>query len=141
MATQKTEIAELLRKLVNLLQGEHIVCCLVGEIGLNHYNVPRVIHVSKLSGHRLLTNRKQDVEICVSAGQFVKAVRVFARLDTGLQKLEPPETDLFIQYKRLCPRFRDHSFADIDVILFKDDDLWVCVEPHSSHNPSIKAHV
>ncbi|KAK6365858.1 hypothetical protein LTR64_008694 [Lithohypha guttulata] len=107
MATQKSGIAELLKKLVSLLQGENVLCCLVGEIALNYYNVPRVIH---------------DIEICVPAGQFARAVGVFARLDTGLQKLEPPETDVFIQYKRLCPRFRDYSFADIDVVLLEDDD-------------------
>ena len=55
------------------------------------------------------------------AGQFAKATEVFARSETGLQKLEPPEADLFTQYKRPCPRFKDHSFADIDVVLLEDN--------------------
>ncbi|RMZ81346.1 hypothetical protein DV738_g2246, partial [Chaetothyriales sp. CBS 135597] len=64
----------------------------------------------------------QDIEICVPAGRFSQATQVFARHDTGLQKLRPPKTDLFTQYKQHCPRFRDHSFADLDIILLKDDD-------------------
>lgn len=135
MAMQKSGIAELLKELVNLLQGENVLCCLVGEIALNYYNVPRVIHVSQHLGHRLLADTKQDIEICVPAEQFTAAVRAFARLDTGLQKLEPPETDLFTQYKRLCPRFRDHRFADIDIILLKDYDYGLALNQTALTTP------
>ncbi|RMD42947.1 hypothetical protein DV735_g2231, partial [Chaetothyriales sp. CBS 134920] len=83
--TQDTDLGALLKKAANLLQEENILCCLVGEIALNYYNVPRVIH---------------DIEICVPAGRFAEATEAFARRDTGLQQLGPPKTDLFTEYKQ-----------------------------------------
>jgi hypothetical protein len=40
---------EILKKICDLLKTESIDCCFVGELALNYYNVPRVIHVSTMS--------------------------------------------------------------------------------------------
>jgi hypothetical protein len=35
-------------RLLRILEDGGIICCLVGELALNYYNVPRVVHVRYL---------------------------------------------------------------------------------------------
>lgn len=43
------EVAVVIETVLSKLLSEDILACLVGEIALNYYNVPRVMHVSALS--------------------------------------------------------------------------------------------
>lgn len=40
------EIALVLRSTLSAIQQGNIPVCVIGEIALNYYNVPRVVHVS-----------------------------------------------------------------------------------------------
>ncbi|KUJ16023.1 uncharacterized protein LY89DRAFT_735167 [Mollisia scopiformis] len=83
-----------LKVALRILGHAGIPTCLVGELALNYYNVPRVLH---------------DIEICVPENMVLKA----ASLLRGTGLFEPDEIeefDLYNEYKRGCPRLRSSSW-------------------------------
>ncbi|KAG2001443.1 hypothetical protein GB937_010177, partial [Aspergillus fischeri] len=72
------------------LRSEGILACVIGEIALNYYNVPQVVH---------------DIEICVPESLLSKAVSNLRF--TGLFQLtQKKEYDIFTEYKRGFPTLR-----------------------------------
>lgn len=46
MRRKRTDIINLIKPILFALEERDIPACVVGEIALNYYNVPRVVHVS-----------------------------------------------------------------------------------------------
>ncbi|TVY83018.1 hypothetical protein LSUE1_G002428 [Lachnellula suecica] len=79
-----------LKVALRVLEYAGITTCLVGEIALNYYNVPRVVH---------------DLEICVPENLVQKASAILR--DTGLFGFDDiPDFDNYNEYKRGFPRLR-----------------------------------
>ncbi|KAI0378961.1 hypothetical protein F5Y04DRAFT_283331 [Hypomontagnella monticulosa] len=73
-----------------ILEFQQISSCIVGEVALNYYNVPRVLH---------------DIEICVPADRVLEAAALLC--STGLfQQFPAVKFDLFTEYKQGHPRLR-----------------------------------
>lgn len=91
-----------------ILKYHGVALCLVGELVLNYYNVPRVCHVRANLQLRLtrLINPAQDLEICVPKSSFITAAGLLC--STGLFK--PCDTDEsfnnFTEHKRGFPRIQ-----------------------------------
>ncbi|TVY92921.1 hypothetical protein LAWI1_G004653 [Lachnellula willkommii] len=83
-----------LKVALRILEYGGIPACIIGEIALNYYNVPRVLH---------------DIEICVPEASLSKAALMLQ--GTGL--FEPKaieEFDIYNEYKRDFPRLRSSSW-------------------------------
>ena len=98
---------------VLILKHHGVPVCIVGELALNYYNVPRVCHVSlscSSAGLWGLTRRK-DLEICVPEASSLVAADLLC--STGL--FEPLEQDKefnnYTEYKRGFPRVRTTSWT------------------------------
>ncbi|ROT35385.1 hypothetical protein SODALDRAFT_353094 [Sodiomyces alkalinus F11] len=73
-----------------ILDFQQIRSCIVGELALNYYNVPRVLH---------------DIEICVPEARVPEAAALLC--STGLFKQSPAvKSDLFTEYKQGYPRLQ-----------------------------------
>ncbi|KAE8356061.1 hypothetical protein BDV28DRAFT_145560 [Aspergillus coremiiformis] len=85
------------------LQIGKIPASIIGEIALNYYNVPRVLH---------------DIEICVPASFLSQAL--YTLCSTKRYKLmEKKEYDIFTEYKRAFPVLAAiHS--NIPIVIFPD---------------------
>ncbi|KAI1073495.1 ser/Thr protein phosphatase [Whalleya microplaca] len=76
---------------ISILKHHGVSTCIVGELALNYYNVPRVCH---------------DVEICVPKSGFLAAAGFLC--STGLFEPSELENDFnnYTEYKRGSPRVR-----------------------------------
>ncbi|KZF23720.1 hypothetical protein L228DRAFT_122819 [Xylona heveae TC161] len=100
------DILQIIKTTLAALKNADIPACLVGEIALNYYNVPRVVH---------------DIEICIPENSLSPAVSVLC--SKNMFKLEIKEDyDLFTEYKRGFPRLLATSVTTLSyaVILFSD---------------------
>lgn len=98
-----------LATIVSSILGENsIPSCIIGELALNYYNVPRACYVRVLSTYVLglfnTNDMEQDLELCVPRGSSIVAA---ARLclsgyfqPCGLEK----EVNNYTKYKRGFPR-------------------------------------
>ncbi|EEH39148.1 hypothetical protein PAAG_01610 [Paracoccidioides lutzii Pb01] len=90
--------------LLTLLQKANIPVCIVGELALNYYNPPRVVH---------------DLELCVPARDLELATSIF-RAQKCLTEQEATNYNIYTEYKRGFPRFQLSSSMPSFVVLFTD---------------------
>ncbi|KIX01179.1 uncharacterized protein Z518_08904 [Rhinocladiella mackenziei CBS 650.93] len=96
-------IINLLKPILSAFKERDIPACVIGEIALNYYNVPRVVH---------------DLEICVPETSLSEAVSIAC--STGkLKRVEITDYDLFTEYKRGFPTF-EASNIGLRLLLFPD---------------------
>ncbi|KAK8430518.1 hypothetical protein IWX49DRAFT_608371 [Phyllosticta citricarpa] len=94
---------------IKSVEDAGISICVLGEVTLNYYNVPRVIH---------------DVELCVPHDSFEEAQSILeASIPCKPEELE--DFDLFNEYKQGWPRFRPTaadaaSSPTFGIVLFSD---------------------
>ncbi|KAI1343420.1 hypothetical protein F5Y15DRAFT_370008 [Xylariaceae sp. FL0016] len=80
----------LIKAALVIIDFQNIRSCIVGELALNDYNVPRVLH---------------DIEICVPEARVSDAATILC--STGLFKQAPEvKFDLFTKYKEGAPRLQ-----------------------------------
>jgi hypothetical protein len=48
------EVLQIVKQALSILKTADVSACLIGEIALNYYNVPRVVHVSTLLAYQAL---------------------------------------------------------------------------------------
>ncbi|PKX98150.1 uncharacterized protein P174DRAFT_499862 [Aspergillus novofumigatus IBT 16806] len=97
------EVALAIERVLTNLRSEGIPACVIGEIALNYYNVPRVVH---------------DIEICVPESLLSKAVSNLC--STGLYQLTQKEGyDIFTEYKRGFPTLAVTN-SNLLVVIFPD---------------------
>lgn len=114
--------------LLGLLQDAGIDVCVVGEVALNYYNVPRIIHVghdNRSSRHMLTGFAIKDLELCVPASHLATATAIFESaqglLEKVVEKVDDVAYNIYTEYKRGFPRFRFSSgAASYHVVLFTD---------------------
>ncbi|PYH94601.1 hypothetical protein BO71DRAFT_353039 [Aspergillus ellipticus CBS 707.79] len=88
------------------LQG--ISACLIGEIALNYYNVPRVVH---------------DIEICVPRASLSEAVSILCA-DNEFWPVEKKDFDIFTEYKRGFPVLAATQ-SKLLLVLFPDSHFYL----------------
>ncbi|KAL2817970.1 hypothetical protein BDW59DRAFT_152297 [Aspergillus cavernicola] len=103
MTTKKMDIINLIKPILFALEERDIPACVVGEIALNYYNVPRVVH---------------DLEICVPETSLSEVVSIVCSTG-GLERVEITDYDLFTEYKRGFPTFETPS-TGLRLLLFPD---------------------
>ena len=62
-----------LKPALRLLEKDGIAVCIVGELALNYYNVPRVVHVSLFPRHHLQSFSKLSFPGCRAVRSFPTA--------------------------------------------------------------------
>ncbi|ERF74383.1 hypothetical protein EPUS_02070 [Endocarpon pusillum Z07020] len=93
-------------KVVEQLALGNIPFCVVGELALNYYNVPRAVH---------------DIEICVPANHLPEAVDIL-QTNCRLMKISNvPKEDIFTDYKKKFPRFASQEGPNIQLTLLLDE--------------------
>ena len=117
-------VIENIDSVFRLLNAHGIPGCIIGEIALNYYNVPRVVHVGycQIQPRTHLT-ASQDLEIAVRHNDLHRASSV---LKSERQLLEPADEDTFnvyTEYRRGLPRFRFRDNNAACVVLFPDKPL------------------
>ncbi|KID83977.1 ser/Thr protein phosphatase [Metarhizium guizhouense ARSEF 977] len=102
-----------------ILERHGISMCIVGELALNYYNVPRVCHVSRpvCSTRSCMADDNQDLEICVSKSSSWAAVNLLC--STGLFNHCELDGDFnnFTEYKRNIPRVRTTGWCPPQTML------------------------
>ncbi|KAJ5828173.1 uncharacterized protein N7525_006426 [Penicillium rubens] len=99
----KMNIVSLIKPLLISLNEADIPVCVIGEVVLNYYNVPRVVH---------------DIEICVPELSLPEVVSNVSST-TELERVEVKDYDLFTEYKRGFPTFKA-SNTSLRLIVFPD---------------------
>ncbi|DAA78171.1 TPA_exp: Uncharacterized protein A8136_5874 [Trichophyton benhamiae CBS 112371] len=90
--------------LLELLQRAGISVCIVGELALNYYNAPRIVH---------------DLELCVREDDLTTAASIFQ--STEILDIAPEtEYNIYTEYKKGFPRFRSRSEPKFYIVLFTD---------------------
>ncbi|PYI22901.1 hypothetical protein BO86DRAFT_386586 [Aspergillus japonicus CBS 114.51] len=97
------KVTRTIKKVLSDLQAGNIPAAVVGEIALNYYNVPRVVH---------------DVEICVPVSFLSDAVSTLCLTKQYTIK-EQQEYDIFTQYKRGFPALEATS-TKMSIVIFSD---------------------
>ncbi|KAL2368935.1 hypothetical protein BDBG_06425 [Blastomyces gilchristii SLH14081] len=93
--------------LLSFLKDASIPVCVVGELALNYYNVPRVVH---------------DLELCVPANDLSRASSILEAQRDVVEKVGDNEYNIYTEYKRGFPRFRFHVLMiSFCVVLFTDE--------------------
>ncbi|KAI9848713.1 MAG: hypothetical protein M1837_006800 [Sclerophora amabilis] len=112
---------------IRLLMGKFlqadIPICIVGELALNYYNAPRVVH---------------DLELCVPANDLEKATAMFNSEKDLLEPAVDSEYSVYTEYKRGFPRFRFCREQDFHIVLFSDQ--FCHLEPLSENIVSYEEH-
>ncbi|KAF1951785.1 hypothetical protein CC80DRAFT_553152 [Byssothecium circinans] len=104
--SSSTPFAATLKVIFKVLEDSNIRACLIGEVALNYYNVPDVIH---------------DVEIAVPTDQLTDAVGALRRRGGLFEPhgYDPTSFTAHTEHKRGFPRFSvTASTPKISVILF-----------------------
>ncbi|KAJ5164776.1 uncharacterized protein N7500_006606 [Penicillium coprophilum] len=97
-------VNQVLVSVISILQDAKIPVCVIGELALNYYNVPRVVH---------------DLEFCVPEASLSTAVSTLC--STGQYRPRPEmEYDIFTQYKKGFPALRVQSHPSLAIVLFSD---------------------
>ncbi|KAL4950222.1 hypothetical protein BDW69DRAFT_172640 [Aspergillus filifer] len=100
------EPTSLIKSLLSCLKDRGIVACLVGEIALNFFGAPRVVH---------------DVEICVPGSSLSEAVSTLCSV-AGFEQVEVEEYDIFTEYKRGFPTLKAPG-SSLRLVIFSDSHL------------------
>ncbi|KAL4918675.1 hypothetical protein BDW62DRAFT_210294 [Aspergillus aurantiobrunneus] len=92
-----------IKQILFALRERDIPVCVIGEIALNYYNVPRVVH---------------DLELCVPETSLSEAISIVC--STGVfRRVEILDYDLFTEYKRGFPTFETPNLG-LRLLLFPD---------------------
>ncbi|CAI7612143.1 unnamed protein product [Penicillium bialowiezense] len=97
-----------IKPLLNSLNEANILVCVIGEIALNYYNVPRVVH---------------DIEICIPQLSLPEVLSKVSST-TDLEPVEVIDYDLFTEYKRGFPTFRVPN-TGFRLIIFPDSHFGI----------------
>ena len=115
---------ESLESVFDILTLHNIPMCLIGELALNYYNVPRVIHVGGCDPQVKIDLKViQDFEIAVRQGNLIRAAGL---LKSETELFEPADEDTFniyTEYKRGLPRFRFRNSSTAHLVLLPDMSL------------------
>lgn len=119
------EISEAIQDSISSLQTESIPVCIVGEIALNYYNVPHIVHVCNLNLGTvdliiLTDTKRQDIELCVLEADLGKPQSILNSKHDKLELSAVDEYNIFTEYKLSFPRFRYQSNPRIRVLIFTD---------------------
>lgn len=106
----------------HVLKAHGITACIVGELALNYYNVPRVVHVRGCE-HRPQTNltRKQDLEISVSQNHLSRASAALKSEHELFELANETAFNVYTEYRRGLPRFRFRNNSAACFVLFPDE--------------------
>ncbi|RWQ97930.1 hypothetical protein C8Q69DRAFT_457207 [Paecilomyces variotii] len=108
------ELTLIIKTVLSSLQDGSIPACIIGEIALNYYNVPRVVH---------------DIEICVPKSLLREATSILC--STGRFRLvKKKEYDIYGEYKRGFPTLMTTD-KDPLVVLFPDTYFFLCPVSHN----------
>jgi hypothetical protein len=113
-----------IQALASLLESAGIASCFTGELALQYYNVPRVVHVCHLieldAVEQLTDEMTKDLEICVPIGQLQIAAKCLT--STGLYEIEElKEFTCYTEYKRGYPRLRPVTSNTLVTVVIFDD--------------------
>ena len=111
---------------LRLLQDANITVCVVGELALNYYNVPRVIHVGLQltpAYRQYLLTKVKDLELCVPLHDLRGAIAIMTSHTEFLQIAMESEYNIYTEYKRDYPRFRFNRNPGFHIVLFSDKGL------------------
>ncbi|WEW54790.1 hypothetical protein PRK78_000215 [Emydomyces testavorans] len=95
---------------IQILEAESIPQCLVGELALNYYNVPRVLH---------------DLEVCVPNDSLVAAKSIFLQRPQLFQSVPHSNINVYTEYKSGFPRFRYLPRPNAYIVLFPDTHFYL----------------
>ena len=115
---------DLVARIVQQLTLGNIPSCMVGELALNYYNVPRAIHVSfrlSVCKQGLHAEDSQEIEICVPANCYSEALEVLQHKCRLLKVPDEVNEDMFTDYKKKFPRFAFEEGPDMQVTLLLDE--------------------
>ena len=111
---------------LQILTYRGIPSCLIGELALNYYNVPRVVHVRHCPAYPECSRAdiSQDFEICVPAAMASTAAEALCA--TGLWRpcpFDDSSFNLFTEYKRGSIRLRTTQWAPVPLffLIFADE--------------------
>ncbi|KAK8202699.1 hypothetical protein IWZ01DRAFT_545441 [Phyllosticta capitalensis] len=94
---------------IKSIEDEGTCVCVLGEVALNYYNVPRVIH---------------DIELCVPRESLELACSILVS-NFPCEPDELESFDLFTEYKQGWPRFRftpaDAPLSAFGIVVFSDE--------------------
>jgi len=93
-----------LQTALNLLQNSRVTTVVIGEVALNYYNVPCILH---------------EIEICVPSSQF-NAAELALNSSPVFENLPPRTPNLYSDYKKDCPRFVDVRQHQTPITLLSD---------------------
>ncbi|KAL4945755.1 hypothetical protein BDV06DRAFT_184096 [Aspergillus oleicola] len=93
----------LIKSLLSCLEDRDIAACLIGEIALNFYGVPRVVH---------------NIEICVPESSLSEAVSTLC-FAAEFEEVEMDDYDLFTEYKRGFPTLKAPG-SSLQLVVFPD---------------------
>jgi hypothetical protein len=111
-------------KVVEQLVLGNIPSCVVGELALNYYNVPRAVHVGSelyVFKQGSYTKTPQDIEICVPANHLPEAVEILQTKCCLLKISDIPKEDIFTDYKKKFPRFAFQEGPIMQLTLLLDE--------------------
>ncbi|OJJ95466.1 hypothetical protein ASPACDRAFT_47821 [Aspergillus aculeatus ATCC 16872] len=97
------KVTRTIKNVLTHLQDENIPAAVIGEIALNYYNVPRVVH---------------DIEICVPGSLLSDAVSTLCLTKQYTVK-EKQEYDIFTEYKRGFPVL-EATYSKMTIVIFSD---------------------
>ena len=115
---------ESLESVFDLLTVHDIPVCLIGELALNYYNVPRVVHVGGCEPQiKFDLNVGQDLEIAVRQVDITRAAGLL-KSETELFEAADEDTfNIYTEFKRGLPRFRCRNSSTAHVVLLPDMSL------------------
>ena len=112
---------ESLDSVFDLLTVHDIPVCLIGELALNYYNVPRVVHVGGCEPQvKIDLTASQDFEIAVRQNDLTRAAGL---LKSETELFEPADEDtinIYTEYKRGLPRLRFRNSSTAHLVLLPD---------------------
>ncbi|KAF2459394.1 hypothetical protein BDY21DRAFT_408775 [Lineolata rhizophorae] len=128
---EQQTVSEMVAPVVRLVQETlargGVAACVVGELALNYYNVPRVVH---------------DVEFCVGTDELEKAASLLQERD-GVSPAALCDFDLYTAHLQGFPRFRCdlRDEPPAHVVLFSAasmrlDPIKERVVPRELHSPA-----
>ncbi|KAM0797527.1 hypothetical protein BDR22DRAFT_434885 [Usnea florida] len=94
-----------LESVFDLLTVHDVSACLIGELALNYYNVPRVVH---------------DFEIAVRQDDLNRAARLLKSEPELFEAADEDTFNIYTEYKRGLPRFRFRNSSTAYLVLLPD---------------------
>ena len=133
-------VIELIDVVFHLLNAHDIPGCIIGELALNYYNVPRELHVSERWFPRFCLTTNYDLEISVRQDDLRRATLVLEAEIDSFELANEDSFNVYTEYRRGLPRFRFRHRSALCVVLFPDEpsgyrNLVDNIIPLSSHRP------